>query len=146
MGYGGVIDFLPVGGVFLATVAVVLLSIEGGHRPGTYRRRRSEQEDRPPVGEMVAATLAVLAFLLAFTFGLAASRFDVRRGQVVEEANAIGTAYLCADLLPEPHRPEVRTLLRAYVDDRRARCLHPPAGQRANKPYAWQYVDFVTMV
>jgi hypothetical protein len=99
-------------------VAVVLLSIEGGHRLGTYRRRRSEQEDRPPVGEMVAATLALLAFLLAFTFGLAASRFDVRRGLVVEEANAIGTTYLRAALLPEPHRAEVRTLLRDYVDVR----------------------------
>ena len=43
---------------------------------------------------MVAATLALLAllaFMLAFTFGLAASRFDVRRGLVIDEANAIGT-------------------------------------------------------
>jgi hypothetical protein len=118
MGHGGATDFLPIWGVFLTTVAVVLLSIEGGYRLGTYRRRRSEQEDRPPVGEMVAATLALLAFLLAFTFGLAASRFDVRRGLVVEEANAIGTTYLRAALLPEPHRSEARTLLREYVDVR----------------------------
>jgi hypothetical protein len=47
---------------------------------------------------MVAATLA----LLAFTFGMAASRFDVRRGLVIDEANAIGTTYLRAGLLPEP--------------------------------------------
>jgi hypothetical protein len=47
MGHGGATDFLPIWGVFLATVAVVLLSIEGGYRLGTYRRRRSEQEDRP---------------------------------------------------------------------------------------------------
>jgi hypothetical protein len=118
MGHGGLIDFLPIWGVFLATVAVVLLAIEGGYRLGTYRRRLSEREDRPPVGEMVAATLALLAFLLAFTFGLAASRFDVRRGLVVEEANAIGTAYLRASLLPEPHRSEVRGILREYVEIR----------------------------
>ncbi len=37
-----------------------LLAVEGGFRLGQYRRRRSEQEDRPPVGEMVAATLAVM--------------------------------------------------------------------------------------
>lgn len=118
MDYRGTIDFLPVWGVFLTTIAVVLLSIEGGFRLGTYRRRLSEQEDRPPVGEIVAATLALHAFLLAFTFGLAASRFDVRRGLVLEEANAIGTAYLRASLLPQPHRSEVRTLLRNYVDVR----------------------------
>lgn len=114
----GTIELLPIWGVFLVTVAVALLAIEGGFRLGRSRRRRSELGDRPPVGEMVAATLALLAFLLAFTFGLAASRFEARRGLVIEEANAIGTAYLRAGLLPEPHRAEVRSLLRDYVDVR----------------------------
>ena len=107
MGRGEPIESLPIWGVFLATVAVVVLAIEGGVRLGQFRRRRSEQEDRPPVGEMVAATLALLAFMLAFAFGLAASRYDVRRGLVVDEANAIGTTYLRAALLPEPHRTGV---------------------------------------
>jgi hypothetical protein len=118
MHHGEPSDLLPTWGVFLATVTVVLLAIEGGYRLGRFRRRRSELEDRPPIGEMVAATLALLAFLLAFTFGLAASRFDVRRGLVIEEANAIGTTYLRAGLLPEPHRSGVRALLREYVDVR----------------------------
>jgi hypothetical protein len=68
------------------------------------------------VGAIVAAGLGLLAFLLAFTFGMAASRFDTRRGLVLDEANAIGTTYLRAALLPEPHRTEIRTLLRDYVD------------------------------
>ena len=114
----GPLNLLPIWGVFLATVAVVLLAVEGGFRLGQYRRRRSEQEDRPPVGEMVAATLGLLAFMLAFTFGLAASRFDVRRGLVIDEANAIGTTSLRAGLLPEPYRTDVRNLLREYVDVR----------------------------
>lgn len=118
MAYSGATDFLPIWAFFLATVTVVLLAIEGGYRLGKYRRRRSEQEDRPPVGEIVAATLALLAFLLAFTFGLAASRYDVRRGLVVDEANAIGTSYLRAAMLTEPHRSAVRGLLRDYVDAR----------------------------
>src|SRR5271166_6164056 len=121
MHYAGPLDLLPIWGVFLATVAVVLLAVEGGFRLGQYQRRRSEQEDKPPVGEMVAATLALLAllaFMLAFTFGLAASRFDVRRGLVIDEANAIGTTYLRAGLLPEPYRGEVRKLLREYVSVR----------------------------
>jgi hypothetical protein len=115
---GGPTELLPIWAVFLATVAVVLLAIEGGYRLGRYRRRRSELEDRPPVGEMVASTLALLAFLLAFTFGLAASRFEVRRGLVIDESNAIGTTYLRAAMIPEPHRSEVRALLREYVETR----------------------------
>ena len=118
MDYAGPLDLLPIWGVFLATVAVVLLAIDGGFRLGQYQRRRSELEDRPPVAQMVAATLALLAFMLAFTFGLAASRFDVRRGLVIDEANAIGTTYLRAGLFPEPHRSDVRSLLREYVDVR----------------------------
>ena len=118
MPYGEPLDGIPLWGVFLATVAAVLFSIECGFRLGRFRRRRSELEDKPPVGEMVAATLALLAFMLAFTFGLAASRFDVRRGLVIDEANAIGTTYLRAGLLPEPYRGEVRKLLREYVSVR----------------------------
>ena len=61
-----------------------------------------------PVGAIVGAILGLLAFLLAFTFGMAASRFETRRELVLDEANAIGTTYLRAALLPEPHRVEVR--------------------------------------
>ena len=113
---GGRLDLLPIWGVYLTTFVAVLLAFEGGLRVGQYRRRRSEQEDRPPVGEMVAATLALLAFMLGFTFGLAASRFDVGRGLVIDETNAVGTTSLRRGLLPEPYRTEVRTMiLRASV-------------------------------
>jgi hypothetical protein len=46
---------------------------------------------------------------------MAATRFDTRRSAVLQEANAIGTTYLRADLLPEPQRDEVRSLLREYA-------------------------------
>jgi hypothetical protein len=112
------LDYCPLWGLFVATVAIVILSVEGGFRLGKYRRRRSDQEKDAPVGAIVAATLGLLAFMLAFTFGLAATRFDARRMVVLEESNAIGTAYLRAGLLPEPHRAELRRLLREYVDAR----------------------------
>jgi hypothetical protein len=124
MPYGEPLDPIPLWGIFMITVAAVLLSIECGFRLGKFRRRRSELEDKPPVGEMVAATLALLAFMLAFTFGLAASRFDVRKGLVIDEANAIGTTYLRAGLLPEPYPGEVRKLLREYVSTR-LEAIHP---------------------
>jgi hypothetical protein len=66
---------------------------------------------------MVAAMLGLLAFMLAFTFGLAAQRFDTRREVLLDEANAIGTTYLRAAMLPQ-HEEEIRSLLREYVDVR----------------------------
>jgi len=111
------LDVLPIWGVFLCTLLLVLLSVEGGYRLGRRRHQRSPEEKEGPVGAMVGATLGLLAFLLAFTFGLAASRFDARREVVLDEANAIGTTYLRAAMLPG-HRDELRALLREYVDVR----------------------------
>jgi hypothetical protein len=56
--------------------------------------------------------------LIAFTFSGAASRFDARRHLVVEEANAIGTAYLRLDLLPARAQPTLRESFRRYVEAR----------------------------
>ena len=109
-------DWLPLWALFGATVALILLVVEAGFRVGRWRQRRAEHEREAPVGAVVGAGLGLLAFLLAFTFGMAASRFDTRRGLVLDEANAIGTTYLRAALLPEPHRTEIRTLLRDYMD------------------------------
>ena len=93
---------------------VVLLSVEFGYRLGKYRRRRREEEKEAPLGTMVGAELGLLAFILAFTFGLAAARFDTRRQVLLDEANAIGTTYLRAGMLPE-RGEQIRDLLRDYV-------------------------------
>lgn len=67
---------------------------------------------------MVAATVGLLSLMLAFTFGLAATRFDARRQLLLDEASAIEIAYLRADLIPEPQRGMIRSLFRSYVDIR----------------------------
>jgi membrane protein YdbS with pleckstrin-like domain len=113
-----VLDSLPVWALFAATVLLVFAAVELGIYLGRYRRRLTEQEKDAPVGAIVGATLGLLAFMLAFTFGLAASRFDARRVVVLDEANAIGTTYLRAGMLPEPNRATCRKLLREYVDVR----------------------------
>jgi hypothetical protein len=111
------LDALPLWALFISILLVVLLSVEFGYRLGRYRRSRHEQEKEAPLGTMVGATLGLLAFILAFTFGLAAARFDTRRQLLLDEANAIGTTYLRAGMLPE-HGEEVRRLLRDYVSAR----------------------------
>ena len=67
MRINGLLDALPLWGVFIAILFVVLISVECGYRLGKYRRSRHEQEKQAPVGTMVGATLGLLAFILAFT-------------------------------------------------------------------------------
>jgi hypothetical protein len=112
------LDAVPFWGLFLGTCVLGWLALEGGYRFGRWRHARTAEEKETPVGAMVGSILGLLAFLLAFTFGLASTRFDARRQTVLEEANAIGTTYLRARLLPEPERTETVQLLREYVDAR----------------------------
>ena len=109
------LDFLPLWALFLVTVAVGFLSVEAGYWLGTLRRRHLEPEKESSVGVMVAATLGLLAFTLAFTFGLAATRFDARQQFVLDEANAIRTSYMRSAFLPEPQRSTIRRVLREYL-------------------------------
>jgi hypothetical protein len=112
------LDALPLWGFVLAATACALLSLEVGYRVGKWRQDRAVDEKAASVGSMVASILGLLAFMLAFTFGMAASRFDARRQVVLDESNAIGTAYLRASLLAEPQRSQIGKLLREYVDVR----------------------------
>jgi len=112
------LDVVPVWVIFLVTCVCGWLSIVGGYRLGQWRHARDTEEKAEPVGAMVASILGLLAFMLAFTFGLAATRFDARRQVVLEEANAIGTTYLRTRLLPEPQKSTLAQLLREYVDVR----------------------------
>lgn len=104
-------------GVILAVILLVLLlAFVIGYWAGSKARKKSEQDSQ--VTTIQAAILGLLGLLLAFTFSMAASRYENRRGLVLEESNAIGTAYLRAKMLPEPYRAQISDLLRAYVDTR----------------------------
>jgi hypothetical protein len=105
---------------FFGTVGLVLLSVEIGYRLGKAAHRRSEEEKESPVAAMAGTILGLVAFLLAFTFGIASSRLDLRKQLIRDEANAIETTFLRADFLQGPDRDEVRRLLGRYVDERLA--------------------------
>jgi hypothetical protein len=97
------LDAAPLWLLFLGSCMVSVLAVEVGFHFGT-RRRRATPETEGPVAGIVASVLALFAFLLAFTFSSAASRFEARRQMVLEEANSIGTAYLRAQMIHEPRR------------------------------------------
>ena len=118
MQFTGLLDPLPLWTILPISIAITLGSIEVGFRLAQFHRRRAREEKEAPVGGMAGATLGLLAFMLAFTFGMAASRFEDRRQVLLSEANAIGTTYLRAKILAEPMRTEAQNLLREYVDVR----------------------------
>lgn len=112
------LDILPLGVLLLAAFALLAIAMESGYRIGQWRHVHQPDEKEQPVVAMVASILGLLALVLGFTFNLAASRFDARRQVVLEEANAIGTAYLRTSLLPSPQKAETARLLREYVEVR----------------------------
>jgi hypothetical protein len=104
-------DGLPLWALLIATIVIVTLSVEVGFRWGRRGRRPSALDGEAPAGAIASATLGLLALILAFTFGMAVSRFDARKQLVLDEANAIGTTYLRADLLPQPYGADIQRLL-----------------------------------
>jgi hypothetical protein len=91
--------------------------LEVGRRFGERRFARDAEHSRSG-GVMDGSVFGLLGLLLAFTFSGAASRFDHRRDLIVDEANAIGTAWLRIDLLPPDAQPAIRDGFRRYLDAR----------------------------
>jgi hypothetical protein len=107
---------LFVAGLFGGT----LLFLEMGRRVGLRQLARKPAGQELGLGAFEGAIFGLMGLLMAFTFSGAASRFDMKRQLIVDEANAIGTAYLRIDLLPAAAQPSVRENFRKYVDARLA--------------------------
>jgi hypothetical protein len=104
--------------IFFISIGAFFLSTEIGFLLGRRAAPKTSDHARSQVGTIQAALLGLLALLLGFTFAMAMSRFDARKQLVLDEANAIGTTFLRAQLLPEPQRREISDLLRRYVNVR----------------------------
>lgn len=109
------VDSIPIVAVFLAFVLLALTAQEIGYRFGRWWQNHTPDEKEGPAAMIVGSLLALLAFLLAITMGMATDRFDARRAVLLAEANSLGTTYLRAGYLPEPSSSEIRNLLREYV-------------------------------
>lgn len=101
--------------LFAATTLLVAAAIEGGYRIGSAAHLRSRHEKESPVSAIAGSVLALLAFILAFTFGIASTRYDQRKDLVRQQAVAIRTAHARVDFLPEQYQPETRALFDEYV-------------------------------
>jgi hypothetical protein len=99
----------------LFIVCLVIACIEFGRR---LRLRHGEEKSSSGLGAIDGAVFGLMGLLLAFSFSGAVSRFDTRLQLIVQETNAIGTAWLRVDLLPEAAQPEIRNDFRAYLDAR----------------------------
>ena len=112
--------FLGSGGSILALFLAMLLSLELGRRIGVRRRCEDPAGADKGTGAIESAVFGLMGLLVAFTFGGALGRFDHRRDLILEETNAIGTAWLRLDLVPAENRAALRADLRRYVDLRLA--------------------------
>lgn len=100
----------------LVTFVLIVLPVHLGSRVGRYFNQRSPAADDSPLGSVVGAALGLLAFMLAFTFQLAANRYDSRKDFLLDEVVAIRTTYLRAGLLNDVDKIPIQSLIREYVD------------------------------
>jgi len=110
------LDVLPVWAAALLVAVALLAACEAGFRVAAWGHAAEDSGQ----GNILSATLALLALLVGFTFALALTRYEARRTVVLEEANAIGTAYLRAQIAPEQFRSQLSDQMRQYVDARLA--------------------------
>jgi hypothetical protein len=110
--------FLAVAALIFAVLCAMIVLMEAGRRLGIRQRKLDVEGAKAGVGTVDAAVFGLLGLLMAFTFAGAANRYDARRELIVQEANAIGTAYLRIDLLPVSVQPALRDDFRSYVDAR----------------------------
>lgn len=103
--------------VLAASFFVMLLSA----RAGLFLNKRQSKMDegvRQDIDLIVAAVLTLLGLIIGFSFSMATNRYDLRKNYEEAEANAIGTEYVRADLLPATEAAKVRVLLKEYLDQR----------------------------
>jgi hypothetical protein len=114
----------------------IMLAIASGRWIGRRHVARYGTHTLDSVVSLETAVFALLGLLIAFTFSGALTRFDLRRAQIVDEANAIGTAYLRIELLPGAAQAPLRAAFRDYVDARLATYRKLPDVEAARRELA----------
>lgn len=102
--------------LFLVTMPAMWLAARLGAR--LSKRFPLDDEMRQDYSILQGASLTLLGLIIAFSFSMAAGRYDQRKNLEEAEANAIGTEYVRAALLPATDAAKLRQLLRSYLDQR----------------------------
>jgi len=101
--------------LFLVVALVLFASSLAGFRLATVSRINEDTHHHEQINSLREGLFVLLGLLLGFTVAMALPRFDERRQLVIDEANAIGTTMLRAEMLPEPERSKSLELLRQYA-------------------------------
>jgi len=109
-----ILDFPP--GLFALSAALFWLSVWVGRAVGQWTH--AQRQEREDLSVLTNASLTLLALVVAFSFSMAAGRYDQRKNYEEEEANAIGTEYARAGLLPATEAAQLRRLLTDYLSQR----------------------------
>jgi hypothetical protein len=102
--------------IFVISFLLLWLAALLGGRLHRSRREELGEDARTDFGVVQAATLTLLGLIIGFSFSMATARYDLRKNFEEAEANAIGTEYVRADLLPVEQGTQVRSLLRRYTE------------------------------
>lgn len=108
-------DSVPLWNVLIFTLLAVLIAIELGYQAGRLRAVKQAFDSEALLSAMTGAHLALLAFIMAFSFSMASEHHSDRKKLILEEANVITTAHLRAQLMPEPYDESIGKLLRDYA-------------------------------
>ena len=100
--------------MFFPSVIILWLSAQYG--ASLRRRRPLKDEEREDFGVVQTAILTLLGLIIGFSFSMAIGRYDLRKNYEEAEANAIGTEYVRAELLPAADAATVRAQLTKYLD------------------------------
>ena len=109
---------IPIEGLFAFVLMITFGSIFLGFALGRRFRNKKLEGDASPIGSVIGALFALLAFMLALTFSSASNRYDTRKELLLNEVNAIGTAFLRASFLESEDTQDSQTLLKYYVQRR----------------------------
>jgi hypothetical protein len=129
-----------------ALLAAMIFLMEVGRRIGIRHHQSDPEGAGEGLGAIEGAVFGLMGLLVAFTFSGAGARFDARRQQVAQEANAIGTVYLRISLLPGNTQADLRTSLRDYLDARLAYYRLLPDGTNAAAGQADRFTALQTRI
>jgi hypothetical protein len=112
----GLLERLLIYPLLFSVCSLVVLWIAAQFGAYVRRKRPLKDELRDDFGLIETATLTLLGLIIGFTFSMATTRYDLRKTYEEAEANAIGTEYVRADLLPAADAAAVRADLKRYTE------------------------------